>query len=135
MGLGWPAWLGGEDTQPDDSSGVPRARILEVRDARQLESLIGHAGPEPVVLYLHDPWCPVSSHAIGEVERVDSEVHVVDVSRQSDLSRVIEAATGIRHESPQLIVLRDGEPLWHASHWRIKRRAIEEALTFERRAE
>lgn len=44
-------------------------------------------------------------------------VFLVDVLSQRPLSRRIAAILGIRHESPQIIVLRRGAPLWHASHY------------------
>ncbi len=44
-------------------------------------------------------------------------VHLVDVIRQRPLSREIAAHLGIGHESPQVILIRDGAVGWHASHY------------------
>jgi bacillithiol system protein YtxJ len=35
------------------------------------------------------------------------------------LSEEAAARFGIRHETPQAILLRDGRPIWSASHFRI----------------
>ena len=82
------------------------------------------------VLYKHSPVCGLSMRARRQVRRFleahpDLPVYVVDVIRQRELSREIEECTGIRHESPQAIVLRGGDPAWHGSH----RAVTEEALT------
>jgi bacillithiol system protein YtxJ len=34
----------------------------------------------------------------------------------------------VRHESPQAILLRDGKPVWKASHFRITAGALAQAL-------
>ena len=43
-------------------------------------------------------------------------VYRVDVIRQRKLAGRIAEDLGVRHESPQVIVLIAGEPSWHASH-------------------
>ena len=40
----------------------------------------------------------------------------VDVRAQRPLSQLIAARSGVRHESPQIILLRRGVPIWSASH-------------------
>ena len=49
--------------------------------------------------------------------RPEVPVYLVDVLGQRPLSQRIAAALSIRHESPQVIVLQAGKPLWHASHY------------------
>jgi bacillithiol system protein YtxJ len=66
--------------------------------------------------------------AYEEMERVDAEVHVVDVSEQRTLSKDVQARTGIRHESPQVFVMAGGAVQWHASHGRIRKDAVGDAI-------
>jgi bacillithiol system protein YtxJ len=40
----------------------------------------------------------------------------VDARAQRPLSQLIAARSGVEHESPQIIVLRRGVPIWNASH-------------------
>jgi bacillithiol system protein YtxJ len=100
-----------------------------VPDLGVLDTLFEHSTTEPVVLYLHDPHCPVSADAFEEMEKLPGGSWLIDVSRQHDLKRQVAERTGVRHESPQVIVLRDGAPTWHASHYRITRSAVEAAVT------
>jgi len=49
---------------------------------------------------------------------------MVDVIRQRPLSREIAARLGIRHESPQTILIRGGAVGWHASHYDVTADAL-----------
>ena len=40
----------------------------------------------------------------------------------------IEQKTGIRHESPQVIVLDKGNVVWNASHWKVTAQAVAKAV-------
>jgi len=51
-------------------------------------------------------------------------VYLVDVIAQRPLSREIAARLGIRHESPQVIVLRNGAVAWHGSHSDVSAEAL-----------
>ena len=61
------------------------------------------------------------------MEQVGDEVTLVDVSRERSLTREIQGRTGISHESPQVIILRDGKPAWSASHFQITTAAVQNA--------
>lgn len=43
-------------------------------------------------------------------------LELVDVLSQRPLSQAIEAKFGVRHESPQVLIIEDGQVVWHASH-------------------
>ena len=47
------------------------------------------------------------------------EVPLIDVERQKGLADEVASRTGIEHESLQVIVLRNGLPVYAASHWNI----------------
>lgn len=58
----------------------------------------------------------------------DGEVTLIDVRRSHGLGREVARRTGVRHESPQVIVVRDGEAVWEAHHGWIAVGDIEEAV-------
>ncbi len=85
-----------------------------------------------VVLFKHSPSCGLSAIAMEEVkafaaDNPDVPVRMVDVLSQRSLSNAIESTLRIRHESPQTIVFRDGEPVWHGSHRRVTKVLLEAA--------
>ncbi len=100
----------------------------ELASVSGLDALFASSRERAILLFLHDPWCPISAMATRQVAQIDADIVKVDVSRQHDLSREIERRTGIRHESPQLILIRDGSAVWDASHSSIDRKSIERAL-------
>ncbi len=96
------------------------------RDA--LDHLVARSAQAPVILFKHDTTCPISAAAYHEMSQLDDQVALVDVDQAREVSHDIAARTGIRHESPQVIVLHQGQCLWSASHYEIRRAAVEQAL-------
>jgi bacillithiol system protein YtxJ len=101
--------------------------FLTVSDIETLEGLSERSNETPVVIFKHSTTCGVSSIAYRELARVQGVVALVEVQSAREISREIEARTGIEHESPQVIILRNGKAVWHASHSRIKADAVEQA--------
>ena len=109
---------------------MSRESFQPVREDGDLESALA----EPVaVLYKHSPLCGLSAIAAGQVRTfleagAGAPVYVLDVIRERKLAREVERRLGIRHESPQAIVLRDGKAVWHASHRGVTAEALREAV-------
>jgi bacillithiol system protein YtxJ len=57
-------------------------------------------------------------------ERPDLPAYIVHVRSERPLSQQIAARSGVPHESPQVIVLRRGAPVWSASHHEITAEAL-----------
>lgn len=102
--------------------------FTSVPDEDALASLFEDSHDEPVVLFLHDEFCPISSAAYDEILGYEGEVALVDVTQQHDVKRAIETRSGVKHESPQAIVLRNGAATWNASHGRITTERVREAV-------
>ncbi|MDQ3821320.1 MAG: bacillithiol system redox-active protein YtxJ [Acidobacteriota bacterium] len=83
---------------------------------------------EPVILFKHSTTCPISANAYKQMSRVKGDVSLVVVQRARDVSNEIESRTGVRHESPQVVLLRNGEAVWTASHFDITSDAVERAV-------
>lgn len=85
------------------------------------------------ILYKHSPLCGLSAIARREVRsfaesRPDVPIYVVDVIRDGPLSRAVERRLCTRHESPQALVLRHGEVVWHGSHRSVTANALERGI-------
>jgi bacillithiol system protein YtxJ len=84
------------------------------------------------LLFKHSPTCPVSAAAFAEYERwarahPDFASGWIDVVQERALARAVAERTGIRHESPQALLLAAGEPRWHAAHHAITAAGLGEA--------
>ena len=93
-----------------------------------LERLVDHTRQHPVVLFKHDPTCPISAAAYQEMARLQADVAVVDVGQHNDIAQEIAVRTGIEHESPQVIVFADGQPIWSTSRYDITATGVEQAV-------
>lgn len=99
-----------------------------VTDIQALDRLLAESHDRPVIVFKHSTTCPISSTAYREMSQLDAPVSLVVVQRARDVSREVEARTGVRHESPQTIILRHGRAVWSASHYSIRAGEIERAL-------
>ncbi len=79
---------------------------------------------EEFLLIKHSLTCPVSSAAYEEYEKFEQDHHSVPtyylfVQDDRMLSTYIAETYSVKHESPQVILFKDGEVNWNASHWNI----------------
>ncbi len=116
----------GDMTEQSERQGLPGARRMRRATGDELQVALEGTGTH--ILFLHDPWCPISDRANDQMENVDHEIVVVDVSSQRDLSQMIAQRTGVRHASPQVFVVRDGNVTWHGSHGKIKAATVAAAI-------
>lgn len=101
-----------------------------VRDEQELERAFGDPW---ALVFKHSTRCPVSSYAHREVAEFrrrhpEASVYVVHVVEQRAISNALAARTGVRHESPQAIVLSGGKVLWADSHQGVTADALEALL-------
>jgi bacillithiol system protein YtxJ len=108
--------------------------VTEVLHQIRTEAELDRVLDEPVaVLFKHSPYCGMSAAARIEVQQFASShaeipVYVVDVVRDRAVSGVAAARTGIKHESPQAILIELGTVAWSASHYRVSCDRLEQAV-------
>ena|SRR6266481_1175984 len=100
-----------------------------IQDTESLDEAFLRSNEQPVIIFKHSNTCPISSGAYSEMEQVPVPVSLVVVQKSRSISAEIAARTGVRHESPQIIVVRNGVPVWTASHWNITAEAVQAALS------
>jgi bacillithiol system protein YtxJ len=98
------------------------------------QQLLKDSHERPVILYKHSSRCGVSHASWDEVERIgiefgeETDLYFIDVIRERAQSLSIAQQSGIRHESPQLLLLWRGEVVQNWTHWSIRFPVVEEAL-------
>ncbi len=97
-----------------------------------LDQASEHSMREPVVLFKHSNTCGTSHRARREIEQLteddDPPVYEVVVQEARSLSNKIETWLGIRHQSPQVIVLYQRQPIFDASHGRVTAQAVRDIV-------
>ena len=107
---------------------APPKAFSDVSTMDELDGWFARSHDETVVLFLHDYWCPVSTRAYDEMCQVAGDVALVDVAEHRDLTASIAQRTGVKHESPQVLILVDGASRWDASHFKVTAEAVSEAI-------
>ena len=122
---------GGGNSKMAETSQQP-TNFEPVTEAGEFDELLARSHEAPVVLFKHSTTCPISARAHGQMKRLSGEVaaqiSLLVVQRARELSRRVAELTGIRHESPQAIILRNGQAVWSASHFDITTEAVEQAV-------
>ncbi len=102
-------------------------KFIKLADRESWDKLLTASKERPILVFKHSNSCGISSVAYREMEQLEN-VNFLEVQTARELSSVIEATTGVIHETPQVIVLRDGKAVWNASHSRVKADRVSEAL-------
>lgn len=99
--------------------------VREVRTLEDVDALLRESHTRPVALFKYSPICPISSAAQDEWERFSSRAAEdvalarCDVLSARPAARGICERIGVRHESPQLLVLHGGHCKASTSHYAI----------------
>jgi bacillithiol system protein YtxJ len=111
------------------------SNLTHLSDLEMLEAAIAESRERPVLLFKHSRTCGISCEALDELHaHLARNLHgqasykVITVQSHRRLSDNAAERFGIRHETPQAILLRDGRPVWNASHFRITADALARAL-------
>lgn len=111
---------------------MSKKSFTALREVSELAEAIARSQEAPMLLFLHDRWCPISGNAYKEMSQLPAEdqekTALIDVTNGKALSQAIEEQTGVRHESPQVILLRRGKATWNASHFGITAKAVTAAI-------
>jgi len=105
------------------------ANLIPLDTLDKLQAAIDESRIRPVLLFKHSTTCGISAGVFRDVKMVDGEINIIVVQTDRAISNEIERQTGVKHQSPQAIVLKDGIPVYHASHYDITVDDINEHLS------
>ncbi len=112
-----------------------RPDLKALRHLSDLDRLLDDSTRRPVLLFKHSYSCGTSAEALDQLlehlddaRRVEADYAVVTVQTHRDVSNAVSARLGVRHETPQALLIRDGRVLWSASHFRVTADAVAKAM-------
>ena len=93
----------------------------QLNELSQLEEIDQQSKERTVLLFKHSTRCSISSMALGRFERSYSEEasfdpYFLDLIAYREISHEIAQRYGVRHESPQAILIRNGKAIFNSSH-------------------
>ncbi len=95
---------------------------IALTDPAQLDQIVAASQLGPVAIFKHSTRCSVSIMVKRGLDRQWPEQaaaipgYYLDLLNHRDISNAIAERFGIRHESPQLLLLHHGRVSYHASH-------------------
>lgn len=105
---------------------------IPLQSEAQLKEIISSSSTRPQVIFKHSTRCSVSAMAKNRLEKStepeNADFHFLDLIRYRTLSNQIADDLHVRHESPQVIILKDGRPVYNESHSAIYMDEIEKHL-------
>jgi bacillithiol system protein YtxJ len=113
--------------------------VTQLNHIDELDQLLSASADRPLLLFKHSYTCGISAEALDElldhVRERAARVHyaMVTVQTHRDVSNAIAKRLGVRHETPQALLVRNGQVVWSASHFRVTAAAVDGALKSQSR--
>lgn len=86
----------------------------------QLTEIVEKSSSIPQVIFKHSTRCGTSSMVLSRLERTDTPVGIdfyfLDLIKYRNISNLITEQFSVYHESPQLLLIRNGECVYDESH-------------------
>jgi bacillithiol system protein YtxJ len=107
---------------------------INLTDENQLQELIVHSNTHPQVIFKHSTRCNISSVALqrlkGSKDSTPVNLYYLDLLQFRSLSNKIAEVFKEHHESPQILIIKNGECVYTESHLGITaKELIEQATT------
>ena len=93
---------------------------LPLVEEKQLDDITLASHTKPIVIFKHSTRCSISSVALARMERgpaPDSvDFYYLDLLKFRNISHLIAERFQVHHESPQLLLIKNGECVYDESH-------------------
>jgi bacillithiol system protein YtxJ len=94
-----------------------------INTIEQLEQIKAASYNTPQVIFKHSTTCSISRMALDRFERAEApenvDFHYLDLLNFRAISNEIATFFQVHHESPQLLLIKDGECIYDESHYGI----------------
>lgn len=102
-----------------------------LNDMEQLESIKAASYTTPQVIFKHSTTCSISRMALDRFERAAApenvDFHYLDLLKHRPISAAIAEKFQVFHESPQVLLIKQGECIYDESHYGIM---MDELISF-----
>jgi bacillithiol system protein YtxJ len=107
----------------------------QLSDISQLETIKEESFKQPVLILKHSTTCSISGTALNRLERNwkqekvgDLKPYYLDLLRNRNISNEIASIFDIEHQSPQVLLIKDGVCIYSATHFDISFAELEEIV-------
>jgi monothiol bacilliredoxin len=93
---------------------------IHLTENDQLEQVVVRSQERPQVIFKHSTRCSTSSVVLARLQRMgcqrDVDFYFLDLVTYREISEQVEEVFHVRHESPQILMIRNGECRYKESH-------------------
>ena len=103
------------------NSNASKINWIELNDLGQLNEIMDLSHEQPVMIFKHSTRCSISRMALKQFENeFDLEgivtPYYLDLLNHRDISQEIATRFDVYHQSPQLLLIKEGKSIYDASH-------------------
>ena len=104
--------------------------MKELLSVDEWNEVLEKSKEEPILVLKHSTTCPISTGAFSRVDGFETDIpkYFLKVRESRPVSNEIESALDVVHQSPQLIMLKEGKAVWNASHTVITENEIKRGM-------
>ena len=93
---------------------------IALTDEQQLDRINEESKTQPVVIFKHSTRCSISSMAKNRLDRETPPEHIsfyyLDLLQYRNISNKVAEVYHVHHESPQILLIKNGECTYEETH-------------------
>lgn len=105
---------------------------IHLTNISTIDQIIKDSFDKPQVIFKHSTRCSISSMALNRLEReetpTNANFYYLDLLSYRNISNAIADKFNVYHESPQILIIRNGECTYDESHQGINMSEIAEQV-------
>ena len=111
--------------ESDKGNELPKVHWFYLEAMKELDEIEKISFEKPVAIFKHSTRCSVSRMVLKQfenefaIETASMELYFLDLLAHRDVSNAIAQRFDVLHQSPQIIVIKNGKAIYNASHERI----------------
>ena len=109
--------------------------MKELTSRDDLKQAMAESSDQPIFIFKHSTACPISARAAQRVNAYTDDdpggkaaIYWVKVIESRQVSNAVAEAVGVRHASPQMLLIDKGKAVWNASHGAITAENMDAAI-------
>lgn len=111
--------FGSSKKEPKEEKQLPWKILNSIA---QLDAIAKASKAKPVAIYKHSTTCGISGMVLRglqsqyDIEASQLDFYYLDLKAHREVSNEVAARFQVWHESPQIILIKNGTAVYHASH-------------------
>ena len=107
---------------------------ISLTEPQQLNGLVKESSSIPVIIYKHSSRCGLSAMTENKLEegwellQPKVKLYFLDLIRDREVSKSVAERFNVRHQSPQILIIKNGICVYNSSHYEINVKTILENI-------